>query len=151
MSRYYIQQSLLYPSFLPSLKPFPLHLSLPSSYPQLSPTPSLSFTISSSPPSTPLFSLLYPVSPSSFLPFSALSILYSLLLPPLPLLPFSSQPTNDISAVITNQPTVEEHSQVGLNSVDENVLLYDCVSVDLSFVESLITLSTTQLEYLGVP
>ena len=123
----------------PSLKPFPLYLSLPSSYPQLLPTPSfLALTLTSHLPSlSSLFFTLSPLIPS-ILPFSALSILCSLLLLPLPLLPFSSQ------ATMTFQLSSETDHRWRLNLIW--TCLWLCMNVDLLFVESLITFFTTTLK-----
>ena len=95
MSRYYIQGSLLYLTLF-----FPQTLSCPPLPPFfLSPTFAHSnlpcpYFIISSPLPLPQPSLIHPASPSSFLSFSALSILCSLLLSPFPLPPFSSQITS---------------------------------------------------------
>ena len=160
MSRYYIQGSLLSLSLCSSLKPFPLYLSLPSSYPQLLPTPIfLAPTLSSHLPSPSLNPLLFTLPP--LLP-SSLSPLFPFFAPSFSLLFHSShfplRSPHHLSCHL--KPTADEPSQLDLNSVDENVptCAWLCVNVDLSFVESLIILSTTilkthdgstQLEYLS--
>ena len=139
MSRYYIQRSLLSSSLCsPSLKPFPLHLSLPCSYPQLLPTPSfLAPTLPSDlPPSTLLFTLsLLPSFLSPLFPFFACSFSLHFHSSHFPL-----RPPHHLSCHL--KPTADEPSQRDLNSVDENMpaCAWLCVNVDLSFIESLITL-----------
>ena len=147
MSRYYIQGSLLSPSLCSSLKPFPVHLS-----PSLLPIPNFCPLH----PSLPLLYHLIPprstLSSSPCLPLflpSFLSLLFPFFAPSSSLHFHSSHfPLRPHDRSCHLQSTADEPSQLDLNSVDENVptCAWLCVNVDLSFVESLITLSTTILK-----
>ena len=145
MSRYYNEasyppQSVLFPSnpFLstsPSLLPIPNFLPTPTSLPllyHLIPPPS---TLSSS-PCLPFF---LPSFLSLLFPFFACSFSLHFHSSHFPLRP----PSHHLSC--HQKPTADEPSQLDLNSVDVDVPTcpWLCVNVDLSFIESLITLSTT--------
>ena len=154
MSRYYIERETSYPphsvllpsnSFLstsPSLLPIPNFCPLQSSLPllyHLIPPP-WTLSSSSSSPCLPLFppsflSLLFPFFVCSFsLHFHSSH--------------FPLRSPHHLSCHLKPTACPDEPSQLDLNSVDENVPTFAwlCVNVDLSFVESLIILSTTILK-----